>query len=95
MMGGRKLWRAVAAAPSQGHLLVIASPMVLTLAGMGVLSSVPEDSLPVLRVDFGERGGVPCAIGEALSHRGTIATARARAMAWESSHVSPRGPSLD
>ena len=56
--GWEKSWCAAAVVPSQEHVLVIASPVELTLAGIGVLSSVSEDSLPVLRADFGERGRV-------------------------------------
>jgi hypothetical protein len=74
---------------------VIASPAVLTLVGMGVLPSVPKDGLPVLRANFGERGGMLHPIGEALSHWTTVATARAHSMAWAIGHVSPHGPSLD
>ena len=60
--GWEESWRATAVVPSQEHVLVGALLVVLTSAGMAVLSSVPEDTLRVLRADFGGRGCV-------LSHR--------------------------
>ena len=56
---------------------------------------VSEDSLLVLRADFGVRGGMPRPVGKALSRRITVAIAQARAMAGANGHVSPRGPSPD
>ena len=60
--GWEESWCVAAVVPSQGHMLVAASLVVLMLAGMTILSPVPEDSLRVLRANFGGRG-------RALSHR--------------------------
>ena len=56
---------------------------------------VSEDGLPVLRADFGVRGGVPRPVGKALSRRIIVVISQARAMAGANGHVSPRGPSPD
>ena len=81
--------------PSQGHVLAIASPAVLALAGLGVLPLSSRTVFPSLELTLGVRGGVLRPISKALSHRITVATAQAHAMAGANGHVSPHGPSPD